>query len=72
MLLLLMVIVSRLTAQADIVRTLEKVIHSSQSSKYAKVLAKPPSNVSGVCVPNKECSYSYLYKLRSHIGTQVS
>jgi hypothetical protein len=33
-LLLFMVIVSRLTSQADIVRTLEKVAHSLQSSKH--------------------------------------
>jgi hypothetical protein len=48
-------IVSRLTAQADIVRTIEKVIHSSHSSKHAKDLANPFSNVASVCIPDKEC-----------------
>jgi hypothetical protein len=52
-------------------RTLKIVIHSLQSSKHAKDLAKPSSNVAGVCVADKECSYSYLYKLCSHIETQV-
>jgi hypothetical protein len=63
-----MVIVSRLTAQADIMRILEKVVYSSQSSKHAKDLVRPLSNVAGVCIPDKECSYSYLYELHSHIG----
>jgi hypothetical protein len=49
-----MVIVAGLTAQAYLVRTLEKVIHSLQSSNRAKDLAKPPSSVAGVCIPNKE------------------
>jgi hypothetical protein len=66
-----MVIFSRFTAHADIVGSLEKVIHSSQSSKHAKDLAKPPSNVASIYVPNKEYTYSYLYKLVSHTGMQV-
>jgi hypothetical protein len=34
-------------AEADIVGTLEKAIHTSQSSKWAIELAKLPSNVAG-------------------------
>jgi hypothetical protein len=49
----------------------KEVIHSSQYSKHAKELVKPLSNVANVCVPNKECSYTNLYKLLPHIGTQV-
>jgi hypothetical protein len=97
-----MVIVPGLTAQADIRRALDKVIHSLQSSKRAKDLPNPPTNVAGVCVLDKEIIalmmelvqtsetvvnfyqstrrynpedshlqrlYSYIYKLRSHIGT---
>jgi hypothetical protein len=62
---------SGLTAQIGIMRTLEKVIHSLQSSNCAKDLAKLPSNVSEVCVPDKEHSCSYPYKLCDHIETQA-
>jgi hypothetical protein len=70
-LLLFMVTVFRLTAQVDIVRALEKMIHSLQASKCAKGLAKSPSNVASFCIPKKEHSYSYLYNLHSRIGMQV-
>jgi hypothetical protein len=66
-----MVTVSGLTAQADLVRTLEKVIHSLQLSNCAKDLAKSPSIVIGVCVSDKEHLYSYLHKLLFYIGMQV-
>jgi hypothetical protein len=66
-----MIIVSGLTAQADIVRALEKVTQSSQASKRANDLAKSPSNFAGICVHKKERSYSYQYKLHYRIGTQV-
>jgi hypothetical protein len=69
--LLFMVIVSRLTAQADIVRAAEKVTHSLQPSKRAVDQATPLSNVAGVCFPDKELSYSCVYELRSRIGKQV-
>jgi hypothetical protein len=52
-LLLFIFIVSGLTVQADIVRALEKVIHSLQASKRAKDLSNPPSHVAGVCVSQK-------------------
>jgi hypothetical protein len=64
-LLLFMVIVSRLTAQTELDRTLEKVIHSFQSSNHAQDLSKPPSSVSGICVPDKKLSFFCLYKLHS-------
>jgi hypothetical protein len=35
------------------VRALEKVIHSLPASKGAKDLAKSPSNVASLCVPEK-------------------
>jgi hypothetical protein len=66
-----MLIVYRLTTQADIVKTLEKAIHSSQSPKHAKDQAKPSSNVAGVCIPAKERLYSCLYNLGSHVVIPV-
>jgi hypothetical protein len=66
-----MLIVFGLTAQAEIVRMLEKVVLPLQSSKCPKDLANPPSDVAGGCIPYKEHSCSYLYKLHSHIGMQV-
>jgi hypothetical protein len=67
-LLLFMVTVSGLTAQANLVRTPEKVIYSLQSSNCAKDLAKPPSSIASVCDSDKERLYSYLYKLHYNTG----
>jgi hypothetical protein len=55
--LLFMVTISGLTAQADVVRTLEKVIPLLQSFKRPKDIANPPSSVAGVCATEKERSY---------------
>jgi hypothetical protein len=60
-----------LTAEADIVRTLEKAIDSLHSFKRAKDLANPPSRVDCVSVADRERSCCFLYKLRSRIRTQV-
>jgi hypothetical protein len=66
-----MVTVSGLTAEADIVRTLEKGIDSLPSFKRVQDLANPPSNVAGVSVADRERSCSFPYKFGSRAGTQV-
>jgi hypothetical protein len=66
-----MVTLSMLTAQADIVRTLEKSDSLTAIPYTCKHLANPPFNTASVCTPVKERLYPYLYKLHSHIGTKV-
>jgi hypothetical protein len=55
---------------ADLVRTIGTNF-SLQTSNCRADLTKPPSSVADPCIPEREPTYSNLYKVPSHVGTHV-